>query len=72
VKAQNTARRRAKIGERGRAAVPKQADIHISPHALQCRVTTEDPENNFSPDYGKITAYRSPRVFGIRLDAGTA
>ena len=40
--------------------------------ALQCRVTTEDPENNFAPDYGKITTYRSPAGFGIRLDGGTA
>jgi len=39
---------------------------------MQCRVTTEDPENNFIPDYGAITAYRSPAGFGIRLDAGTA
>ena len=39
---------------------------------MQCRVTTEDPENNFIPDYGRITAYRSPAGFGIRLDAGTA
>ena len=40
--------------------------------ALQCRVTTEDPENNFVPDYGKIHTYRSPAGFGIRLDGGTA
>ena len=40
--------------------------------ALQCRVTTEDPEKNFAPDYGKITTYRSPAGFGIRLDGGTA
>ena len=39
---------------------------------MQCRITTEDPENNFSPDYGKITTYRSPAGFGIRLDGGTA
>jgi pyruvate carboxylase len=39
---------------------------------LQCRVTTEDPESNFVPDYGVIAAYRSPAGFGIRLDAGTA
>ena len=36
--------------------------------ALQCRVTTEDPANNFIPDYGKISTYRSPAGFGIRLD----
>ena len=40
-------------------------------YALQCRVTTEDPENNFVPDYGKLTTYRSPAGFGIRLDGGT-
>jgi pyruvate carboxylase len=39
---------------------------------MQCRVTSEDPENNFIPDYGRISAYRSPAGFGIRLDAGTA
>ena len=54
------------------SGVPAQAEIRISAHALQCRVTTEDPENNFIPDYGKITAYRSPAGFGVRLDAGTA
>jgi pyruvate carboxylase len=52
--------------------VPAQADIRLSGHALQCRVTTEDPENNFTPDYGKLTAYRSAAGAGIRLDAGTA
>jgi pyruvate carboxylase len=41
-------------------------------HALQCRITTEDPENNFIPDYGRITAYRGAYGFGIRLDGGTA
>src|SRR5437879_1460237 len=54
------------------SGVPAQPDIRLSAHALQCRITTEDPENNFIPDYGKITAYRSPAGFGIRLDAGTA
>jgi pyruvate carboxylase len=54
------------------SGVPAQRDIRLHAHALQCRVTTEDPENNFIPDYGKITAYRSPAGFGIRLDAGTA
>ncbi|MBI4693555.1 MAG: pyruvate carboxylase [Gammaproteobacteria bacterium] len=52
--------------------VPRQEDIRCNGYALQCRVTTEDPENNFIPDYGTITAYRSPAGFGIRLDAGTA
>jgi pyruvate carboxylase len=60
-----------RIGEPG-SGVPVQSQIRIQSHALQCRVTTEDPENNFTPDYGRITAYRSPAGFGVRLDAGTA
>ena len=59
------------IGTLG-SGVPKQADIRLNGHALQCRVTTEDPEHNFIPDYGRITAYRSAAGFGIRLDGGTA
>ena len=54
------------------SGVPRQEDIRLNGYAMQCRVTTEDPENNFIPDYGRITAYRSPAGFGIRLDAGTA
>ncbi len=53
----------------GKAA---QEDIHLTGHALQCRVTTEDPQNNFIPDYGRLTAYRSATGNGIRLDGGTA
>ncbi|MFC3166514.1 pyruvate carboxylase [Paracoccus fontiphilus] len=52
--------------------VPSQDRITLSGHALQCRVTTEDPLNNFIPDYGRITAYRSATGNGIRLDGGTA
>jgi pyruvate carboxylase len=54
------------------SGVPKQENIRLNGYAMQCRVTTEDPENNFIPDYGRITAYRSPAGFGVRLDAGTA
>jgi len=54
------------------SGVPAQTDIRVTGHAMQCRVTTEDPEHDFVPDYGRITAYRSPAGFGIRLDAGTA
>ena len=71
VKAQIRIAGGARIGERD-SGVPAQADIRIASHALQCRITTEDPENNFIPDYGKIAAYRSPAGFGVRLDAGTA
>ncbi len=49
-----------------------QYDVRLNGHALQCRVTTEDPLNNFIPDYGRLTAYRSATGMGIRLDGGTA
>ena len=52
--------------------VPTQDQIHLKGSALQCRVTTEDPANNFLPGTGTIIAYRSPAGFGIRLDGGTA
>ena len=52
--------------------IPTQGDVHLNGHALQCRVTTEDPLNNFIPDYGRITAFRSATGNGIRLDGGTA
>ncbi|MGN6550303.1 MAG: pyruvate carboxylase, partial [Pararhizobium sp.] len=54
------------------SGVPRQEDIRLNGHALQCRITTEDPEQNFIPDYGRITAYRGATGFGIRLDCGTA
>jgi pyruvate carboxylase len=54
------------------SGVPLQENIRLNGYAMQCRVTSEDPENNFIPDYGRISAYRSPAGFGIRLDAGTA
>jgi len=54
------------------SGVPAQEDMFLNGHAIQCRVTTEDPENNFIPDYGKILAYRGATGFGIRLDGGTA
>jgi pyruvate carboxylase len=52
--------------------VANQAGVKLNGHALQCRVTTEDPMNNFIPDYGRLTAYRSATGNGIRLDGGTA
>jgi len=54
------------------SGVPPQSEIRLNGHALQCRITTEDPEQNFIPDYGRITAYRGATGFGIRLDGGTA
>jgi pyruvate carboxylase len=54
------------------SGVPAQDEIELHGHALQCRITTEDPDQNFIPDYGRITAYRGATGFGIRLDGGTA
>ena len=52
--------------------IPQQEEIRCHGHAIQCRITTEDPANNFMPDTGKLTAYRSGGGFGIRLDAANA
>jgi pyruvate carboxylase len=52
-------------------AIPPQEQIPCIGYAIQCRVTTEDPEKNFSPDYGRILNYRSAGGFGIRLDAAS-
>ncbi len=49
-----------------------QEQIVLNGHALQTRITAEDPQNNFIPDYGRISAYRSATGMGIRLDGGTA
>jgi pyruvate carboxylase len=51
---------------------PTQEDVRLNGHALQTRITTEDPQNNFIPDYGRITAFREATGMGIRLDGGTA
>ena len=60
------------IGQVKETGVPLQEDIKLNGHALQCRLTTEDPLENFVPDYGRITAYRGATGFGVRLDGGTA
>ncbi|HVT33989.1 MAG TPA: pyruvate carboxylase, partial [Nevskiaceae bacterium] len=74
VKAQIRVSQGAKIGATGSesAGVPEQSAIRLNGHALQCRVTTEDPENGFTPDYGRLAVYRSAAGFGVRLDGGTA
>ena len=72
VKAQIRIARGGRIGAEDETGVPAQENIRLRGHALQCRVTTEDPEQNFTPDYGRITAYRGATGFGIRLDGGTA
>ncbi len=52
--------------------IKSQEDIKQNGYAIQCRVTTEDPSNNFAPDTGKITSYFSPGGFGVRLDGATS
>lgn len=71
VKAQIRITEGYQIGDE-KSFVPKQEDIHLQGHALQCRITTENPEKQFTPDYGRISVYRSASGGGIRLDAGTA
>jgi len=52
--------------------ISNQAAIDMRGYAIQCRITTEDPMNNFAPDFGTLTTYRSAAGFGVRLDAGNA
>jgi pyruvate carboxylase len=49
-----------------------QEKVQSHGYAIQCRVTTENPANNFLPDYGRLSNYRSASGMGIRLDAGSA
>ena len=62
----------AAIAEEPDAACPPQEALFLRGHAVQCRITTEDPLDRFIPDYGRITAYRAATGFGVRLDGGTA
>jgi pyruvate carboxylase len=52
--------------------IRSQNDVTIRGYAIQCRITTEDPENNFKPDFGTILTYRNAAGFGIRLDEGSS
>lgn len=52
--------------------IASQEDVKLNGYAIQCRITTEDPEDNFMPDYGTIIAYRNAAGFGIRLDEGSS
>lgn len=60
-----------KLGDAS-VGLPLQNEVTTNGFAMQCRVTTEDPSNQFRPDYGRITHYRSAGGMGIRLDAGSA
>jgi pyruvate carboxylase len=72
VKAQIRIAEGRRIGRLDETGIPAQHAIRLGGHALQCRITTENPENNFIPDYGRVTAYRGAMGFGIRVDGGTA
>ena len=72
VKAQIRVAEGGHLGSLAETGIPPQDAIRPNGHALQCRVTTENPENNFIPDYGRISAYRGAFGFGIRVDGGTA
>ena len=52
--------------------IPSQSAVDMRGYAIQCRITTEDPLNNFAPDFGVLTTYRSAAGCGVRLDAGNA
>lgn len=52
--------------------ISSQSAIDMRGYAIQCRITTEDPTNNFAPDFGVLSTYRSAAGFGVRLDAGNA
>lgn len=72
VKAQILIAQGGHLGDTTETGIPPQSEIRLNGHALQCRITTEDPENNFIPDYGRITAYRGAFGHGVRIDGGTA
>ncbi len=59
-----------RVAQPGSGHAPPRTEVARNGYAIQCRLTTEDPENKFMPDYGKILAYRSTGGFGIRLDGG--
>jgi pyruvate carboxylase len=52
--------------------IPSQSAIDMRGYAIQCRITTEDPANNFAPDFGTLTTYRTAGGCGVRLDSGNA
>src|SRR5215468_693996 len=72
VKAQIRIAEGGRIGQLEETGIPEQSAVPLNGHAMQCRITTENPENSFIPDYGRITAYRGAFGFGIRVDGGTA
>ena len=72
VKAQIRVAEGGRLGAQDETGIPSQHEIRLNGHALQCRITTENPLNNFVPDHGRISAYRGAFGPGIRVDGGTA
>lgn len=72
VKAQILIAQGGRVGKLDETGIPEQSAISLNGHAIQCRITTENPENKFIPDYGRLTAYRGAFGPGIRIDGGTA
>ena len=72
VKAQIRIAEGGRLGSVEETGIPPQDELRLEGHAIQCRITTEDPQNSFIPDYGRITAFRRALGFGIRVDGGTA
>jgi pyruvate carboxylase len=72
VKAQIRIAQAGHLGKSEETGVPPQSEIRLTGHSLQCRITTEDPEHSFLPDYGRILAYRGAFGYGVRIDGGTA
>ncbi len=52
--------------------IPSQETVALNGFAVQCRITTEDPTQDFKPDYGTVIAYRNAGGFGIRIDEGSS
>lgn len=72
VKAQIRIAEGGRIGKISETGIAPQRQVRLNGHALQCRITTENPQNGFMPDYGRISAYRGASGFGVRVDSGTA
>jgi acetyl-CoA carboxylase, biotin carboxylase subunit len=55
----------------GGEALPfSQADVRLSGHAIECRITSEDPANGFLPSTGRIALFQAPGGPGVRWDGG--
>jgi pyruvate carboxylase len=70
IKAQLLIAQGGRIGQEDETGVPAQHNIRLNGHALQCRITCENPWQGFSPDFGRVTSYRAPGGTGVRIDGG--